>query len=123
MQYSHPPQASWSQATPTGSPSFSLVTPGPRAEIKPTPSWPGIKGSCGLPVQSPLAAWRSVWQTPFATTLIRTSPCPGVGIGTSSTVSGLLNKCTTAAFIVLAITTSWNDVHAEEKTLSGGRID
>ena len=60
------------------------------------------KGGTGLTGQSPCAAWRSVWHTPFAITLIRTSPCPGVGIGTSSIFSGWPNSCTTAAFIILA---------------------
>ena len=37
-QYSHQPQASCSQATPTGSPSLNQVTPGPTAAMTPTPS-------------------------------------------------------------------------------------
>jgi hypothetical protein len=62
-----------------------------------------MKGSGGLAGQSPSAAWRSVWQTPVAITLTRTSPCFGVGIGTSSMVNGLRNVRTTAAFIIFAI--------------------
>src|SRR5258707_6296054 len=91
---------------PAASPSFRPLTPGPRAAITPAPSWPGINGSGGLPAQSPSAACRSVWQTPVAMTLMRTSPGPGVGIGTSSIVRGLPNACTTPAFIVVAMLAS-----------------
>src|SRR5947209_2242113 len=62
-----------------------------------------MNGGFGLTGQSPFAAWRSVWHTPFAITLISTSPGPGVGIGTSSIRSGLPNSCTTAPFIIFAI--------------------
>jgi len=34
---------------------------------------------------------------------VTSAPYPGVGIGTSSILSGLPNSCTTAAFIVFAI--------------------
>src|SRR5690349_7874721 len=82
------------------SPSLRPATPTPHAAIMPAPSWPGMKGSGGLPGHSPFAAWRSVWQTPVATTLMRTSPGPGVGIGTSSMVNGRPKACTRAALIV-----------------------
>ena len=45
-----------------------------------------------------------MWQTPVAMILIKTSPGPGDGIGTSSIVSGLPNWRTTAAFIISAMT-------------------
>ncbi|MNL52488.1 hypothetical protein D3C87_1756700 [compost metagenome] len=65
-----------------------------------------MKGGFGLTGQSPLAACRSVWQTPVASYLISTWPGPGSGIGTSSITSGLPNSRTTAAFIVAVISSS-----------------
>src|SRR5271165_5702680 len=40
-QYSHRRQLSWSQATPTGSPSLKSVMPGPTAATTPATSCPG----------------------------------------------------------------------------------
>ncbi len=61
---------------------------------------PGTNGSVGRTGQSPCAAWRSVWQTPLATTRTSTSRGPGSGIGRSSIVSGPPNERTTAARII-----------------------
>src|SRR5262245_50830473 len=79
------------------------AAPAPQAATKPTPSWPGTKGNFGFTGQSPSAAWRSVWQTPLATTFTNTWPGPGSGTGTSSMTSGAPKACTTAAFILLAM--------------------
>src|SRR5450755_1447611 len=57
-----------------------------------------MNGGVGLTGQSPCAAWMSVWHRPEVSTLTRTSPGPGTGVGTSSTVSGWLKSWTTAAF-------------------------
>ena len=59
-----------------------------------------MKGGVGLTGQSPSAACRSVWQTPQASILTKTSPGPGCGTGTSSITSGLPNRLTIAAFMV-----------------------
>ena len=47
-QYSQWPQAEYSHGTPTRSPSFTAVTPAPRATTRPMPSWPGMNGKCRL---------------------------------------------------------------------------
>src|SRR5215831_880268 len=52
--------------------------------------------SCG---QSPSATCTSEWQTPQASTWMRTSPASSAGRGTSSSARGFLNSCRTAAFI------------------------
>jgi len=62
-----------------------------------------MNGGVGFTGQSPSAACRSVWQTPVATILTRTSPGPGVGMATSSIVSGFPNERTTAAFMSFGI--------------------
>ena len=73
--------------------------PAPTCSTIPTPSWPGMNGGVGLTGQSPWAAWMSVWHRPEVSTLTRTSPGPGTGFGTSSTLSGLVKSWTTAAFM------------------------
>src|ERR1041385_3693495 len=68
-----------------------------------------MSGSLVIPpncFQSPSATCISEWQTPLASTLISTSPSPGVGRSTSSITNGFFNSCKTAAFIGLPITTS-----------------
>src|SRR5271156_2824427 len=76
-------QESLSPLIPTASPILqsSSVTPGPRATQIPAPSWPPTRGSFIGRGQSPLAACRSVWQTPEYLMLMRTSPGPGVATG------------------------------------------
>src|ERR1700730_5058367 len=58
-----------------------------------------MNGGVGLTGQSPWAAWMSVWHSPAVSTLTRTSPGPGSGLGTSSRLSGLVKSWTTAAFM------------------------
>ena len=60
-----------------------------------------MKGGVGFSGQSPLAACRSVWQTPQASVLTRIWPGPGVGMSHSWISSGFLNAVTTAACIFL----------------------
>jgi hypothetical protein len=62
-----------------------------------------MNGGDGLTGQSPLAACRSVWQTPQAAIVTSTWPGPGSGIGTSSMTRGCPSALTTAARIVFAI--------------------
>ena len=50
---------------------------------------PGMNGSAGLSGQSPLAAWRLVWQTPHARVLTTIWPGPGVGMSASRRYEGL----------------------------------
>src|SRR6516225_262111 len=103
---------------PTRSPSLTWPTSAPTANTWPTPSWPGMNGRRGFTGQSPSAACKSVWQTPQASILTSTSWAPGRGTSTSSITSGLLNPCTTAAFIVLSIYASWGlDRNCEHKVL------
>src|SRR4030042_2982595 len=55
----------------------------------------------GVPhaAQSPSTRCRSLWQTPHPWTRIRSSPCPGKGVGTSLIVSGFPKTSHTAAFL------------------------
>src|SRR6478672_11594090 len=61
-----------------------------------------MNGGVGLTGQSPCAAWMSVWHRPAVSTLTSTSPGPGTGLGTCSTLSGLVKSWTTAAFMGLS---------------------
>src|SRR5690625_494910 len=99
-QYSHAPQAVASHALPTLSPTATRSTWSPTATTVPTPSWPGMNGAVGLTGQSPLAACRSVWQTPLYSTLTRASKGPGVGRARSWISRGWPSSGTTAARIV-----------------------
>ncbi len=99
-QNSQAPQALNIQGTPTASPTLKSVTPPPSAATCPATSWPGISGSTGPGVQSPSTAWRSLWQTPQAATLIRISPRRGSGMGRVSIASLVPIFRSTAAFIV-----------------------
>src|SRR5690625_1693827 len=99
-QYSQAPQAVASHALPTLSPTATRSTWSPIATTVPTPSWPGMNGGVGLTGQSPLAACRSVWQTPLYSTLTRASNGPGVGRARSWISRGWPSSGTTAARIV-----------------------
>src|SRR5262245_59114142 len=81
----------------TGSPGFTWETPGPTSATTPEISWPSTQGTGNL--SSPLATWRSEWQTPQAETLIRTSSAFGRGVGISSMASGDPAALRTAAFM------------------------
>src|SRR4051812_44943895 len=81
----------------TLSPGAKVLTPGPSAEIVPEISCPITAGTGNF--TSPFITWRSVWQTPQAVTLTRTSPERGTGTATSSIVSGRPTSESTAAFI------------------------
>src|SRR6266508_2412476 len=86
-QNRHPPQARWSQATPTRSPGWRRVHPVPSASTTPTAWCPGTTGRRGRS-RSPSTTCRSVRQHPHAETRTRTSPGAGSGSGRSSSTSG-----------------------------------
>jgi hypothetical protein len=67
---------------------FQAVHTGPSASMRPTISCPGMIGSFGFS-NSPSTTWRSVRQTPQASTRTRSSPGPGTGPGNSSKTKGL----------------------------------
>lgn len=67
--------------TPALSPISMSVTKSPRATTIPAPSWPPTRGSFVSSGQSPLRAWRSVWQTPEYLMLTNTSSGPGFCTG------------------------------------------
>src|SRR6476660_5231831 len=58
-----------------------------------------MSGRLGFTGQSPCAAWMSVWHRPDVSTLTSTSPKPGTGFATSSTLSTFVKYLTTAAFM------------------------
>lgn len=60
------------QPTPTRSPTWNLVTPGPTSETMPAISWPGTIGKMASP-QPSRAWWMSEWQIPANLMSIRTS--------------------------------------------------
>src|SRR5262245_38997283 len=80
----------------TRSPGLKPETPSPSASTVPEISWPRTAGIGNL--RSPLAMWRSEWQTPQAAILIRTSPSLGSGSRSSSIRSGVPTAERTAAF-------------------------
>src|SRR6267143_7222720 len=80
----------------TSSPSQRSSTPGPRRSTTPDISCPRTAGRGKA--ASPFITWRSVWQTPQARTLTRTSPCFGSGLFNSSMVSDCPAPRRTAAF-------------------------
>ena len=75
---SHRPQWPPNQPTPTRVPAAQPMTPLPTASITPAISCPGTIGY-GTEGNSPSLAIESLWQTPHACTLTRTSPGPGCG--------------------------------------------
>src|ERR1700761_4055090 len=67
------------QPTPTRCPFFQEETPSPTSSMTPATSCPGTRGYW-IPGHAPSFVSASLWHTPQACTLIRTSPAPGVGI-------------------------------------------
>src|SRR6266852_2226828 len=81
----------------TWSPGFTVVTPAPHSAISPAASWPGTIGRGDG--QSPFMTCQSLWQTPEAFILTRTSPALGGSSSQSTTCNGSLGLNRTAAFI------------------------
>src|SRR6185503_8109999 len=100
--------------------------PGPTSATLPATSCPTMSGSLVIPAncfQSPSATCRSEWQTPLASTLINTSPSPGLGRSTSSITNGFFNSCKTAAFMGLPIMTSPDELRPGAGFISAPRAD
>src|SRR3989304_4671817 len=87
----------------TWSPVFTPPTPGPISATTPEISWPRTAGSGNF--TSPLTTCRSVWQTPHAVTLTRTSPARGAGRGRSSITREPPISDRTAAFMSRSLLT------------------
>src|SRR3954447_24227817 len=84
----------------TWSPTARSRTPSPTASTTPPPSWPSTVGE--YPDGStPEAVYRSVWQTPHATSRTSTSPARGSARSTSWIASGCPNSSSTAARIFI----------------------
>src|SRR5882724_2297947 len=86
------------QPTPTRWPGFQATTSGPTVSTRPAISWPGIRGY-GRPGQSPSLTSTSLWQTPQASTLMRTCARPGSGMGRSTSSNGPPGLLTCTAFM------------------------
>src|SRR6266481_2041471 len=97
-QGSHVKQCPPCQPTPTRWPAFQLATSAPTVSIRPAISWPGTRGYC-RPGQSPSLTMTSLWQTPHASTLMRTCPRPGSGIGRSTSSRAPPGLLTCTAFM------------------------
>src|SRR5882757_10258038 len=97
LQYLQRPQCGRKEKI-TWSPGFTVVTPGPHSAISPAASWPGTIGSGEG--QSPFMTCQSLWHTPEAFILTRTSPALGGSSSQSTTCRGSLGLNRTAAFIV-----------------------
>src|SRR6185436_11272961 len=96
LQYLQRPQ--WGRKEKiTWSPGFTVVTPGPTSAISPAASWPGTIGIGDG--QSPFMMCQSLWHTPDAFILTRTSPAFGGSSSHSTTCNGSLGLKRTAAFI------------------------
>src|SRR6188768_2679221 len=59
-----------------------------------------------MPGRCPSFTMESLWQTPHASTLMRTQPGPGAGMGTSTTSRSPPARFTRAARIVVAMSNS-----------------
>src|SRR5215469_9058274 len=96
-QNSQYPQEPPRKPTPTRWPTAQPWTPGPRASIRPTASCPGTRGqSIG---NKPSTVAESEWQTPHASTRIRTWPGPGSATRRSTTRSSLGAETSTAVYV------------------------
>src|SRR5438105_4169971 len=87
---------------PTRSPTCNSSTALPFSTTRPAISCPRISGRFVREAnggQSPSATCKSEWQTPQASTFIRTSSASNDGRGMSSNARGFLNSRRTAAFI------------------------
>lgn len=73
-------------APPTRSPPLNRTQPSPTWTTSPTISCPGTRGKTSPKAPSPTT--ESVWQTPHASTLMRISPLPGLGMGRSFRTRG-----------------------------------
>src|SRR5882724_1333998 len=82
------PHTMWPSAV-TSWPGWSSDTPSPAATISPANSWPTTSGGLMRPSahSSQSAMWTSVPYTPACRTAMSTSPGPGVGFGTDTTLS------------------------------------
>src|SRR5712692_9075582 len=88
----------------TGSPFENPVAPGPSCSTQPAFSWPRVWRGRGGTVAAPSRMCRSEWQAPAPPTLIRTSPAPGSGTGTSRSSAGFCastnwNACMVAILV------------------------
>src|SRR5262245_59345077 len=83
---------------PTRSPSTRRR---PGWTTRPTTWWPGTSGSFGSG-SSPSTTWRSVRQTPQASTATSTWPSPGSGAGSTASRRGVPGRSSTSACIGLA---------------------
>src|SRR5215813_5432639 len=98
-QESQRPQCPPCQPTPTRWPDVHPATPAPTASMIPAISCPGTRGYL-MPGCVPSFVKESLWQTPQASTLMRTNPAPGSGISRSTIASGpfILVICATRIF-------------------------
>ena len=71
--------------------------------LTPATSWPGTRGYW-MPGQIPSFVTESLWQMPQASTLMRTDPLPGSGIGRSTSSSGPFARvtCTTRMVVLIS---------------------
>src|SRR6187402_2446278 len=96
-QWTHSPH-SGAKSVMTWSPGATSVTPSPTRSTTPAPSWPRTHGAYPLG-SAPEAVYRSVWQTPHATSRTSTSPDFGSARSSSWTMRGSPNSSSTAARI------------------------
>src|ERR1700719_2036220 len=91
------------QPTPARSPFRQLETPEPTSSMTPATSCPGMRGYC-RPGHKPSLVNTSLWQTPHASTLMRTCPGPGDGISRSTNSKSplALETCATLIFVIAA---------------------
>src|SRR6266850_8286934 len=97
------PQCPPCQPTPTRWPCVHPATPWPTASTIPPISCPGTRGYW-MPGQIPSLVAESLWQTPQASTLIRTCPELGSGISRSTISKGPLGRetCTARIFDMIS---------------------
>src|ERR1700751_1069958 len=91
------------QPTPARSPFRQAETPEPTSSMTPAISCPGMRGYCS-PGHKPSLLKTSLWQTPQASTLMRTCPGPGRGISRSTNSKSplALETCATLIFVICA---------------------
>ena len=102
----------------TWSPGFTVVTPGPTSAISPAASWPGTIGIGEG--QSPFMMCQSLWQTPEARILTRTSLALGGSSSHSTTCSGSLGLNRTAAFMAFLPASAGEFLHTLSAVITLG---
>src|SRR6187200_2812118 len=119
-QWMHSPH-SGAKSVMTWSPGATSVTPSPTRSTTPAPSWPRTHGAYPLG-SAPEAVYRSVWQTPHATSRTSTSSDFGSASSSSWTTRGSPNSSSTAARIFTSSAHRFLHERGDHLLVGGGQL-